>query len=130
MTALLIALVASLLVIGVIGLLDDDNGSASASGGAVATTIDVTLSEFKIDGNLVAQTGDVNLSVANAGSQQHNLVVEEIGAETPLLNGGDSAELALGIARRGQLHPVLQCSRPPGVGHGDHAHREHRCPHG
>ena len=44
MTALLIALVASLLVIGVIGLLDDDGGDAGASaGGAAASTIDVTL---------------------------------------------------------------------------------------
>lgn len=110
MTALLIALVASLLVIGVIGLLDDNSGGASASGGAVATTIDVALSEFKIDGNLVAQTGDVNLSVANAGSQQHNLVVEEIGTETPLLNGGDSADLALGSLDAGNY--TLFCSVP------------------
>ena len=110
MTALLIALVASLLVIGVIGLLDDDNGGASAGAGAAATTIDVTLSEFAIDGSLVAGAGDVTMSVANAGSQQHNLVVEELGSETPLLNGGDSAELALGSLDVGTY--TLFCSVP------------------
>ena len=110
MTALLIALVASLLVIGVIGLLDDNGGTASAGSGAVATTIDVSLSEFKIDGNLVAQTGDVNLSVTNAGSQQHNLVVEETGAQTPLLNGGDAAVLALGSLDAGNY--TVFCNVP------------------
>ncbi len=115
MTALLIALVAALLVIGVIGLLDDDGGDASASGGgAASTTIDVTLSEFKIDGTLTAEAGDVNLSVANAGTQQHNLVVEELGTETPLLNAGDSAELALGTLDAGNY--TVFCSVP---GHRD-----------
>jgi uncharacterized cupredoxin-like copper-binding protein len=115
MTALLIALVAALLVIGVIGLLDDDGGDASASGGAAAsTTIDVTLSEFKIDGTLTAETGDVTLSVTNAGTQQHNLVVEELGTETPLLNAGDSAELALGTLDTGNY--TVFCSVP---GHRD-----------
>ena len=115
MTALLIALVASLLVIGVIGLLDDDGGDAGASaGGAASSTIDVTLSEFAIDGTLTAESGDVNLSVTNAGTQQHNVVVEEIGTETPLLAAGDSAELALGTLDAGNY--TLFCSVP---GHRD-----------
>ena len=114
MTALLIALVASLLVIGVIGLLDDDDGGASASAGAVATTVDVTLSEFAIDGTLTAETGDVTLSVTNAGTQQHNLVVEELAVETPMLNAGDAAELALGTLDTGNY--TVFCSVP---GHRD-----------
>jgi plastocyanin len=111
MTALLIALVAALLVIGVVALLDDDGGSADASGtAAAATTIDVSLSEFAIDGSLVAGAGDVNLSVVNVGSQQHNLLVEETGAETPLLNGGDAAVLPLGSLDAGSY--TLFCSVP------------------
>ena len=108
MTGLLIALVASLLVIGIVGLLDDDNGGSAAAGAGAATTIDVSLSEFAIDGELVAGVGDVNLSVANTGSQQHNLVVEQIGAETPMLNGGESAELSLGSLDAGSY--TLFCS--------------------
>ena len=113
MTALLIALVASLLVVGVIGLLDDDGGSAGA-GGAASSTIDVTLSEFTIDGNLTVAPGDVTLAVANTGTQQHNLVVEELGAQTPMLNGGDTASLALGTIDAGEYR--LFCDVP---GHAD-----------
>ena len=91
-SAVLIAVMASLLVIGLVGLNDDDG---TGSVGPAVTTIEVTLSEFKIDGNLVAQAGDVNLSVTNAGSQPHNLVVGETGVQTPILNSGDTAVLAL-----------------------------------
>jgi plastocyanin len=105
MSALLIALVAALLVIGVIGLLDDDG---NAGGGGGVSTVDVSLSEFAIDGNLTTAPGDVTLAVANDGSQQHNLVVEPLGVQTPMLNGGDSAELALGELGAGEYR--LFCS--------------------
>jgi manganese oxidase len=106
MTGLLIALMASLLVIGVIGLLDDNGGGAS--GAPASSTIDVSLSEFAIDGNLVAVPGNVTLAVLNAGSQQHDLVVEPMGARTPLLNGGENATLALGSLDAGEYR--LFCS--------------------
>jgi manganese oxidase len=109
MTGLLIALVASLLVIGVIGLLNDDS-SASAGSGGTASTVDVSLSEFKIDGNLTAAPGDVTLAVSNAGSAQHTLVVEQSGVKTPLLNAGDSATLALGNLAPGTY--TLFCDVP------------------
>jgi plastocyanin len=112
MTGLLIALVGALLVIGVIGLLDDDgDGSGGAATGSVAnSTVDVQLSEFAIDGNLVAEVGNVNLAVTNAGSQQHDLVVEELGTQTPLLNAGDSDTLALDSIGAGSY--TLFCSVP------------------
>ncbi len=115
MTALLIALVASLLVIGVIGSARRRRRRCERErGGAVATTVDVTLSEFAIDGTLTAETGDVTLSVTNAGTQQHNLVVEELAVETPMLNAGDAAELALGTLDTGNY--TVFCSVP---GHRD-----------
>ncbi len=70
--------------------------------------IDVALSEFAIDGELVAAAGPVTLSVDNIGSQQHNLVVEQTGDETPILNGGESSELALGSLDSGSY--TLYCS--------------------
>jgi plastocyanin len=102
MTGLLIALVASLLVIGLVGLLDDDEGSGGDGGGAAASTIDVSLSEFAIDGALSAAPGEITLAVTNNGAQQHDLQVDPIGVKTPLLNGGDTADLALGDVAAGE----------------------------
>ncbi|HSM67972.1 MAG TPA: multicopper oxidase domain-containing protein, partial [Ilumatobacteraceae bacterium] len=113
MTGLLVALVGALLVIGIIGLLDDDGDGDGGGGGATATaatTIDVALTEFAIDGSLVAQAGDVNLAVTNSGSQQHDLVVEELGTQTRLLNGGDSDALSLNSVGPGSY--TLFCSVP------------------
>jgi hypothetical protein len=104
MAGVLIALVATVVVIGLIGLLrDEDDGGGDAGGDAAGpTTIDVSLSEFAIDGNLAAAPGDVTLAVVNEGTQQHNIVVEELGMETPILNGGDTASLALGTVDAGE----------------------------
>lgn len=104
MAGLLIALVATVVVIGLIGLLRDE-GNAGGSGGDGAgsgpSTIDVALSEFKIEGNLEATPGAVALAVTNNGSQAHNVALRETGAETPLLNGGDTASLDLGSLEAG-----------------------------
>ena len=110
MTGLLIVLVGALLVIGIVGLLDDDGGGASAAGGESGgpTTLDVSLSEFAIDGELVAAPGDVSLFVTNDGTQDHNIVVRETGAQTPLLSAGEDATLALGSLEVGTYE--LYCS--------------------
>jgi len=110
MTGLLIVLVGALLVIGIVGLLDDDDGGASAAGGESGgpTTLDVSLSEFAIDGELVAAPGDVSLFVTNDGTQDHNIVVRETGAQTPLLSAGEDATLALGSLEVGTYE--LYCS--------------------
>jgi manganese oxidase len=106
MAGLLIALVATVVVIGLIGLLRDENdgggGVGTEGAGAVPATIEVALSEFAIDGNLTAAPGDLTLAVSNIGTQQHNLVVEELGMETPILNGGETASLALGSVDAGE----------------------------
>jgi FtsP/CotA-like multicopper oxidase with cupredoxin domain len=110
MAGVLVALVATVVVIGLIGLLRDENGGGDAGGGSASgpTTIDVSLSEFAIDGNLAAAPGAVTLAVVNEGTQQHNLVVEELGMETPMLNGGDAATLDLGTVDAGEYR--LFCS--------------------
>jgi FtsP/CotA-like multicopper oxidase with cupredoxin domain len=99
MAGLLIALVATVVVIGLIGLLRDENDGSGGGGGDGASgssTVGITLSEFKIEGDLEVAPGDVSLLVTNNGSQQHNLVVRETGAQTPMLNAGENATLALG----------------------------------
>jgi len=109
MAGILIALVASVVVIGLIGLLrdggngdgGDGDGGNGGDGASGPTTIGVTLSEFAIDGNLSAMPGDVSLLVTNNGSQQHNVVVRETGAATPMLNAGENATLALDALEAG-----------------------------
>lgn len=114
MAGLLIALVATVVIIGLIGLLRDENdggGGVGADGAAAGpTTIDVALSEFAISGNLAAEAGNVNLAVTNTGSQQHDLVVEELGTQTRILNGGDSEALTLNSVGPGSY--TLFCSVP------------------
>ena len=82
MAGLLIALVATVVVIGLIGLLRDEgtSGAGASDGASSPSTLGITLSEFTIDGDLVAAPGDVSLLVTNNGSQQHNVVVRETGA--------------------------------------------------
>jgi plastocyanin len=111
MAGLLIALVATVVIIGLIGLLrDESDGGASGGDGASAgpTTLGLTLSEFKIEGELEAAPGDVSLLVTNNGSQQHNVVVRETGAESPMLNSGENATLDLGTLEVGTYE--LYCS--------------------
>ena len=110
MAGVLIALVATVVIIGLIGLLrdEDSGGGAGADGAAEATTLGITLSEFKIEGDLEAAPGDVSLLVTNNGSQQHNIVVRETGAQTPMLNGGENATLSLGALDVGTYE--LYCS--------------------
>lgn len=101
MAGLLIVLVAAVAVIGVVGLIQDDDDGDSVAGGAGAaaavgpSVIDVSLTEFAIDGDLTASAGEVTLNVVNDGAVQHDVVVRETGEKTPLLNSGESASLVL-----------------------------------
>jgi manganese oxidase len=81
-----------LAAIGIVAILDDDSGAASAP---ATTELDVTLSEFAIDGNLHAPEGRVTLAVTNSGSAEHNLVLEG-GPSTPTIAPGASEQLDLG----------------------------------
>ena len=58
------------------------------------TVIDVFLSEFAIEGELLAASSDVVLNVINDGQVPHNLALRD-GTTTPELQPGDSFELAL-----------------------------------
>ena len=95
MIAFLVLLVGAVVAIGLIGLLTDvgdgDGGSSAAS-----TTIDVSLTEFSIDGQFTAPAGPITLAVTNVGSVEHNLVVRDLGTSTPMLPAGGSATLDLG----------------------------------
>lgn len=80
-------------------------------GGVVAsgpTVVDITLTEFSIDGNLTVPEGEVVLNVTNAGSVEHNLAIEELDKRTANLRGGASENLSLGTLAPGTYEIICE----------------------
>ncbi len=128
MIAFLVLLVGSVVAIGLIALLTDVGDSDGS--GTAATTVDVALTEFSIDGQLTVPEGEVTLAVSNNGSVEHNLVVRELDTGTPMIPAGGSATLRPGRSARRHVPIVLRGGGPRGFGHerraGGHGRRRHR----
>lgn len=90
--ASVLALAAAVLFV-IIGVSDHDGGSAAAA--SAATSIDATLSEFKVElsGIEVAEGGSIQ--VTNGGTMVHNLAVSGTENRTANLNAGETATLSL-----------------------------------
>jgi hypothetical protein len=88
--------------------LTGEGGSGDGAGGAGSGIIDVTLTEFAIDGNLVAPPGEVTLEISNGGTVIHNLVARDLGRQTIDLDIGGSTSLSLGALEPGTYE--LFCS--------------------
>ncbi|HTO00634.1 MAG TPA: multicopper oxidase domain-containing protein [Microthrixaceae bacterium] len=73
----------------------DGNGGSAGGSSAPSAPVEVTLSEFKISGDLKVAPGG-SLNVTNAGSQIHDLTIEG-GGKTPEINAGESAILAVDV---------------------------------
>jgi FtsP/CotA-like multicopper oxidase with cupredoxin domain len=86
----------------------DQTGVQTAA--AKSTTIPVTLSEFKISGNLTAPAGDVKLAVTNGGTVDHNLTVGDGSKKTAMLAAGSTQTIDLGTLPPGPVQ--LFCSVP------------------
>jgi manganese oxidase len=111
MAGLLIVLVGAVAVVGIVGLFQSDNGgSGGGAAAAASTTIDVSLTEFAINGSLTAPPGDVTLNVTNNGAQVHNVVLRQTGAKTADLNPNGTASLSLGTLAAGTYE--LYCDIP------------------
>jgi len=67
--------------------------SAAAAQGA--TSLDISLQEFSITGDLTAAAGDITVNAMNNGVAAHNLAVRELGVTTADLTAGQAEELAL-----------------------------------
>ena len=72
----------------------DDDTVAGAGAGAPSSAR-ASLSEFKIEGDLVVGAGG-SIEVTNDGTAAHNLSVKDTAVATPDLNAGESATLELG----------------------------------
>lgn len=93
----------------------NDGGGGGDGGGGATAPVAVTLSEFAIDpATITAEVGDVTFDVTNAGTQTHNLTIEETDATTGDIAGGGTATLAAGNLDAGDY--TLLCTIP---GHAD-----------
>lgn len=81
-----------LLVLAFVALLRDSETTEAA----IVSDLDISLTEFAIDGELSAPAGDVVLNVVNAGAIEHNLEVRDLGVSTPNLMSRGVDTLALG----------------------------------
>ena len=91
------------IIVGVLATGGDGKGSA---GGSSTTTVDLTLTEFKISGNLTAPEGKVVLNVKNGGTVPHNITFTSTAAKTADLAPGTSATLDLGTLKAGSYEII------------------------
>jgi FtsP/CotA-like multicopper oxidase with cupredoxin domain len=98
-------MIGGLLVIALVSVLSD-----SGDGGVdpISSDLDISLSEFSIDGELSAPAGNVTLNVVNGGAIEHNLEVRELGARTSNMMSRGVDSLALGKLEPGTYE--LFCS--------------------
>ncbi|NND73712.1 MAG: multicopper oxidase domain-containing protein [Ilumatobacter sp.] len=69
--AVIVVMIAGIVVIGLVALLRDNSTAASTA----TTNLEVSLTEFAIDGQLTAPEGNVVLNVFNDGAIEHNLAI-------------------------------------------------------
>lgn len=101
----IMTLIAGLIALAFVALLRDNSGGGEA---AISTDLDISLSEFAIDGELVAPAGNVTLNVVNGGAIEHNLAVRELGIQSNNMQSRGVDTLALGELTPGTYE--LYCS--------------------
>jgi len=104
----ILGLIAGLIALAFVALVRDDGGGSGDAGGTSASDLDISLSEFAIDGELSAPAGDVTLNIVNAGAIEHNVAVRELGIQSNNLMSRGVDTLALGELEAGTYE--LYCS--------------------
>jgi len=92
------------LVIGAMAL--GDNSSAPTAN----STLNISVQEFSITGELAAPAGNVTLQIANNGSMTHNVEVRGLGLVSPDVGPGGTVALSLGQLAPG-VHELF-CTIP------------------
>jgi uncharacterized cupredoxin-like copper-binding protein len=75
--------------------------TAVAAGASAATTATVTLKEFSITPTVIEVPTGGKLVVKNAGTMQHDLVVQGQNLKTPFINAGSEADLDVSSLKEG-----------------------------
>jgi glucose dehydrogenase/plastocyanin len=74
---------------------EDASGEESADGSAVSVSaIDIAFEQTELS---IAADTDVTITLTNNGVLQHDLVIEETDFATPLINGGETAEIVVNL---------------------------------
>jgi plastocyanin len=107
----ILGLIAGLIALAFVALVRDDNGGGGGEGaGTASSALDISLSEFAIDGELGAPAGAVTLNIVNAGAIEHNVAVRELDLQSNNLQSRGVDTLALGELEPGTYE--LYCSIP------------------
>ncbi|WP_051062222.1 multicopper oxidase domain-containing protein [Ilumatobacter nonamiensis] len=101
----ILAIMLALIALAFVALIRDDSGGDA---GGSASALDVSLSEFAIEGELSAPAGDVTLNIVNAGAIEHNLAVRELDVQSNNMQSRGVDTLALGELEAGSYE--LYCS--------------------
>ncbi|MEP1125337.1 MAG: multicopper oxidase domain-containing protein [Ilumatobacter sp.] len=88
----MLAMLLGLVALAFVALLHDGGSGEDA----IVSDLDISLSEFAIDGELSAPAGEVVLNVVNSGAIEHNLQVRELGLGSANLMSRGVDTLALG----------------------------------
>ncbi|MFK7918462.1 MAG: multicopper oxidase domain-containing protein [Ilumatobacter sp.] len=99
-----VMMIGGLLVLAFVALFRDGGSSEQV----ISSELEISLTEFAIEGELSAPAGNVNLNIVNAGAIEHNLEVRELGAASPNLMSRGVAALPLGQLQPGSYE--LFCS--------------------
>ena len=91
-----LGLIAGLIALAFVALANDDSGGGDGGSGTASSALDISLSEFAIDGELNAPAGNVTLNVVNGGAIEHNVAVRELDIQSNNLMSRGVDTLALG----------------------------------
>ena len=105
---IILALVGVIGVVAVTALVTGDDESAAAPAGPAQ--INVTLTEFAIDGDLTAPAGPVQLVISNEGSLDHNVAVRGTEIRSQTVGAGGSTLLDLGDLEPGVYELLCEVS--------------------
>jgi FtsP/CotA-like multicopper oxidase with cupredoxin domain len=92
----MLGLIAGLIALAFVALANDDSGGGDGGSGTASSALDISLSEFAIDGELSAPAGNVTLNVVNGGAIEHNVAVRELDIQSNNLMSRGVDTLALG----------------------------------
>ena len=100
LAAIVVAIVAIIGAVAIAAVLSDD-GAAAGPASTSTSQLNITLTEFALEGDLTAPAGHVILNISNEGAIDHNAAVRELGLASEMLPGGGSATLDLGTLEPG-----------------------------
>ncbi len=89
-----IAAIGMIGIVSIAGLALTLGGSGAAT--PVSSTLNISLKEFSITGDLTAPAGNVSLLISNDGSMVHNVVSDELGKKSDDVGAGGTIQLDLG----------------------------------